>query len=356
VSSTTAATRAAAAAHRAHPAAGGRAGERPRRGRVHARRGVRRPGGGRVHGSGRFAGGGDAAAGQRARAGGHRRGGGRCQRPRICRRRWRPTDASPAASWRCPSASVPSAAAWCWPRAGWAAACSVTTIWCCCAWSARSSARLGRRPGAHGGAPDQEMMVEALAALSGLRRSGVPTVDPLALRLLSRTGRRLGLSLLRDPPAAVRRGASRHGHGPAGSRRAPEARAPWTWTSAITSTVIPSAPWTCSGPWWKCPSCRPSSATTTSAWTAAAIPRAGGATPSRSGRGSWPWWTLSSPWSGRGPGARACPWPRPPMSSSAMPAPSSTITWWPPSWGSCRRKGCWLNRSSRDRSASGQRR
>ncbi len=40
----------------------------------------------------------------------------------------------------------------------------------------------------------REGVAEALAALSGLRRTGVPTADPLALRLLSRTGRRLGLS------------------------------------------------------------------------------------------------------------------------------------------------------------------
>ncbi len=39
-----------------------------------------------------------------------------------------------------------------------------------------------------------DRVVEALAALTGLRRGGVPTVDPLAMRLLSRTGRRLGLS------------------------------------------------------------------------------------------------------------------------------------------------------------------
>lgn len=37
-------------------------------------------------------------------------------------------------------------------------------------------------------------VLDALTALTGLRRGGVPTVDPLALRLLSRTGRRLGLS------------------------------------------------------------------------------------------------------------------------------------------------------------------
>ena len=41
---------------------------------------------------------------------------------------------------------------------------------------------------------DHETVVEALAALSGLRRTSVPTADPLALRLLLRTGRRLGLS------------------------------------------------------------------------------------------------------------------------------------------------------------------
>lgn len=40
----------------------------------------------------------------------------------------------------------------------------------------------------------QELVTEALAALTGLHRSGVPTADPLALRVLSRTGRRLGLS------------------------------------------------------------------------------------------------------------------------------------------------------------------
>ncbi|MEZ4386664.1 MAG: ATP-binding protein [Candidatus Krumholzibacteriia bacterium] len=39
-----------------------------------------------------------------------------------------------------------------------------------------------------------DRIVEALAAVTGLRRGGVPTVDPLAMRLLSRTGRRLGLS------------------------------------------------------------------------------------------------------------------------------------------------------------------
>lgn len=41
---------------------------------------------------------------------------------------------------------------------------------------------------------DQAAVIEALATLTGLRRSGVPTADPLALRVLSRTGRRLGLS------------------------------------------------------------------------------------------------------------------------------------------------------------------
>ncbi|MFO7608139.1 MAG: ATP-binding protein [Candidatus Krumholzibacteriia bacterium] len=41
---------------------------------------------------------------------------------------------------------------------------------------------------------DQDLVTEALTALTGLRRRGVPTADPLALRLLSRTGRRLGLS------------------------------------------------------------------------------------------------------------------------------------------------------------------
>lgn len=41
---------------------------------------------------------------------------------------------------------------------------------------------------------EQEMVTEALTALTGLRRSGVPTADPLALRMLSRTGRRLGQS------------------------------------------------------------------------------------------------------------------------------------------------------------------
>jgi signal transduction histidine kinase len=40
----------------------------------------------------------------------------------------------------------------------------------------------------------RDRMLEALTTLSGLRRTGVPTADPLALRLLSRTGRRLGLS------------------------------------------------------------------------------------------------------------------------------------------------------------------
>jgi signal transduction histidine kinase len=39
-----------------------------------------------------------------------------------------------------------------------------------------------------------DRVTEALAALTGLRRGGVPTTDPLALRLLTRTGRRLGLS------------------------------------------------------------------------------------------------------------------------------------------------------------------
>jgi HD-GYP domain-containing protein (c-di-GMP phosphodiesterase class II) len=45
------------------------------------------------------------------------------------------------------------------------------------------------------GGPDragQDLVTEALAALTGLRRSGVPTADPLALRVLARTGRRLG--------------------------------------------------------------------------------------------------------------------------------------------------------------------
>ncbi len=54
------------------------------------------------------------------------------------------------------------------------------------AWSAALAPRSDRR--------DHETVVEALAALTGLRRTGVPTADPLALRLLSRTGRRLGLS------------------------------------------------------------------------------------------------------------------------------------------------------------------
>lgn len=48
-------------------------------------------------------------------------------------------------------------------------------------------------------APDSDrrvldQVVEALASLSGVRRGGVPTADPLALRLLSRTARRLGQS------------------------------------------------------------------------------------------------------------------------------------------------------------------
>jgi len=48
-------------------------------------------------------------------------------------------------------------------------------------------------------APDAERhlidrIVEALATLTGLRRGGVPTADPMALRLLSRTARRLGQS------------------------------------------------------------------------------------------------------------------------------------------------------------------
>ena len=54
------------------------------------------------------------------------------------------------------------------------------------AWSAALAPQADRR--------DHENVVEALAALTGLRRTGVPTADPLALRLLSRTGRRLGLS------------------------------------------------------------------------------------------------------------------------------------------------------------------
>jgi signal transduction histidine kinase len=41
---------------------------------------------------------------------------------------------------------------------------------------------------------DHETVVDALAALTGLRRTGVPTADPVALRLLLGTGRRLGLS------------------------------------------------------------------------------------------------------------------------------------------------------------------
>jgi signal transduction histidine kinase len=41
---------------------------------------------------------------------------------------------------------------------------------------------------------NREMVTDALAALTGLRRSGIPTADPLALRILSRTGRRLGQS------------------------------------------------------------------------------------------------------------------------------------------------------------------
>jgi signal transduction histidine kinase len=54
------------------------------------------------------------------------------------------------------------------------------------AWSATLQPDADRR--------DLETVTEALAALTGLRRSGVPTADPLALRLLTRTGRRLGLS------------------------------------------------------------------------------------------------------------------------------------------------------------------
>jgi len=53
-------------------------------------------------------------------------------------------------------------------------------------WTAALSPQTDRRQLDAGG--------DALAALSGLRRSGVPTADPLALRVLSRTGRRLGLS------------------------------------------------------------------------------------------------------------------------------------------------------------------
>jgi len=45
-----------------------------------------------------------------------------------------------------------------------------------------------------GGRHRLDGVLDALTALTGLRRGGVPTVDPLALRLLSRTGRRLGLS------------------------------------------------------------------------------------------------------------------------------------------------------------------
>ena len=54
------------------------------------------------------------------------------------------------------------------------------------AWSAALDPRADRRA--------QETVTDALAALIGLRRNGVPTVDPLAMRLLNRTGRRLGLS------------------------------------------------------------------------------------------------------------------------------------------------------------------
>ena len=39
-----------------------------------------------------------------------------------------------------------------------------------------------------------DQVVEALSALGGLRRGGVPTADPLALRLLTRTARRLNMS------------------------------------------------------------------------------------------------------------------------------------------------------------------
>lgn len=41
---------------------------------------------------------------------------------------------------------------------------------------------------------DRDLVAGALTALTGLRRTGVPTADPLALRLLSSTGRRLGMS------------------------------------------------------------------------------------------------------------------------------------------------------------------
>ncbi|HOX24901.1 MAG TPA: ATP-binding protein [Candidatus Krumholzibacteria bacterium] len=54
------------------------------------------------------------------------------------------------------------------------------------AWSASLAAGVERR--------EIDAVAEALAALSGLRQSGVPTADPLAFRVLSRTGRRLGLS------------------------------------------------------------------------------------------------------------------------------------------------------------------
>ncbi len=54
------------------------------------------------------------------------------------------------------------------------------------AWSAALASGVERRV--------QETVTEALAALTGLRRSGVPTADPLALRVLTRTGRRLGQS------------------------------------------------------------------------------------------------------------------------------------------------------------------
>lgn len=54
------------------------------------------------------------------------------------------------------------------------------------AWSAAVAARDDRRA--------QETVTEALAALAGLRRGGIPTADPLALRLLSDTAKRLGMS------------------------------------------------------------------------------------------------------------------------------------------------------------------
>lgn len=48
---------------------------------------------------------------------------------------------------------------------------------------------------ASGGDRDQrDRVIEAMAMLAGLRRIGVPTTDPQTMRLIARTGRRLGLS------------------------------------------------------------------------------------------------------------------------------------------------------------------